>query len=507
MIDSFRSSSRRTGVPVFCGGALLLSQLVVAAFAATTASAQLVINEIDYDQSGAPDTSEFVELANPSATTYLGGWLHLCGFDGTTGQLYFDYALGTMSVPPGGFFTICVANSPIGPCDFNISPTAPFLNNTVPSAVALADDQCPFAFPSAMDTVTYGGYINFIWTEDMAGGIDGAPVDDPALDGPAGNHSIGRDDSSNDSDDNADDFTVQCASFGAANTPNSSCSAPPATCDYTVKNTNNAGADSLRAAIMFANADPDLTRICFDISGISKVIGLTASLPDVIYPVQIEGETQPGSGPLDPVVINASNISNPGFHLLLLKPGAVASHISTLGFVGYTFSGIGVEAKDVELIDLSVGHSPASGTTDGGQLYGISIFAGAGNTLVDNCVVADNDAAELSSRGRSTVIIRSMIGVVPGVPVIPANGGGAGILFDDCSSCRVGSDFAGEGNVISAVTYGVRINSGTDNEILGNLIGHDGVGGLLGNGGRYRNLCQRVCFDLHRRSTRKRLCR
>ena len=47
---------------------------VLGVFAALPASAQLVINEIDYDQPST-DTAEFIEIKNTGATSVnLGGW-------------------------------------------------------------------------------------------------------------------------------------------------------------------------------------------------------------------------------------------------------------------------------------------------------------------------------------------------------------------------------------------------------------------------------------------------
>jgi Lamin Tail Domain/FG-GAP-like repeat/FG-GAP repeat len=64
---------------------------------------QLVINEVDYDSAGA-DTSEFIELFNPTATHVptIGLALVLV-FDG---QEYARISLGSTSIPPGGYLVI-----------------------------------------------------------------------------------------------------------------------------------------------------------------------------------------------------------------------------------------------------------------------------------------------------------------------------------------------------------------------------------------------------------------
>jgi hypothetical protein len=68
--------------------------------------------------------------------------------------------------------------------------------------------------------------------------------------------------------------------------------------DFTVFNTNNTGAGSLRQAIVDANNNPGPDRIKFEIPGNGlQVIRLTTALPTNAGPVEIDGFTQPGSSP------------------------------------------------------------------------------------------------------------------------------------------------------------------------------------------------------------------
>ena len=69
---------------------------------------------------------------------------------------------------------------------------------------------------------------------------------------------------------------------------------------FTVLNTNDSGPDSLRQAILDANAATGVTNaIAFDIpgAGVHTIEPLTA-LPTITNPVTIDGTTQPGSGGL-----------------------------------------------------------------------------------------------------------------------------------------------------------------------------------------------------------------
>jgi hypothetical protein len=90
-------------------------------------------------------------------------------------------------------------------------------------------------------------------------------------------------------------------------------SAPLAAATFTVTNTNDSGAGSLRQAILDANANPGLDTIAFDIpssdggcapSGVCTIVPAT-QLPTVSDPVIIDGYTQPGSSVnTDPAAFN-----------------------------------------------------------------------------------------------------------------------------------------------------------------------------------------------------------
>ena len=67
---------------------------------------------------------------------------------------------------------------------------------------------------------------------------------------------------------------------------------------YTVTNTNDSGAGSLRQAILDANANPGADTIVFAIPGAGvHTIVLTTWLPNATDSVTVDGYTQPGSSP------------------------------------------------------------------------------------------------------------------------------------------------------------------------------------------------------------------
>src|SRR5262245_14650925 len=77
---------------------------------------------------------------------------------------------------------------------------------------------------------------------------------------------------------------------------------------FTVTNTNDSGAGSLRQAIDDANANPGADTIAFNIPGAGVVHTITPAtdLPQITDSVTIDGYTQPGSSVnTDPIATNA----------------------------------------------------------------------------------------------------------------------------------------------------------------------------------------------------------
>ena len=77
------------------------------------------------------------------------------------------------------------------------------------------------------------------------------------------------------------------------------CATPVSAAVFTVTNTNDSGAGSLRQAIIDANAAAGLDTIAFNIpgAGVHTITTPTIDLPDITSPVLIDGYTQPGSLP------------------------------------------------------------------------------------------------------------------------------------------------------------------------------------------------------------------
>src|SRR5215207_2961588 len=88
------------------------------------------------------------------------------------------------------------------------------------------------------------------------------------------------------------------------------CFAPAAfAATFTVTNTNDSGAGSLRQAILDANATAGLDTISFSIgSGVQTISPLT-TLPVITDPAIIDGTTQPGFSGTPIIVLNGTSVT------------------------------------------------------------------------------------------------------------------------------------------------------------------------------------------------------
>jgi hypothetical protein len=168
-----------------------------------------------------------------------------------------------------------------------------------------------------------------------------------------------------------------------------------------VTNTNNAGAGSLRDAIVAANSTPGLNGIVFNIpgAGCPKIINLTSSLPGITDSLVIDGGTQPGS------VANTSDIAFNGTRCVLLRgPG----------------SGIGLQVP---------GGAPAST-----QL------------VVDSLVFGGFDFSVFLSGGRDHIVRGSHFGVNLGGG---SNAGIIGVFISGPNDVQIGGNGPDERNVFA----------------------------------------------------------
>ena len=208
---------------------------------------------------------------------------------------------------------------------------------------------------------------------------------------------------------------------------------------FTVTNTNDSGAGSLRQAILGANANAGQNdTIVFNIPGAGvHTISPTSALPDITDSVNILGYTQPGA--------SHNTLANGDNAVLLIEldgtniPNAPTLLINTGG------SSI--------VRGLVINRNPSA--------EGIRITGGGGHLISGN-FIGTNAAGTAASANSSN-----------------------GILILDSSNNTVGGTFPGARNVISGNgNDGVQItgSAATGNIVLGNLLGTNAAGtAALGN--------------------------
>ena len=109
---------------------LLLSQLM---------HAQVVINEVDYDQIGT-DNAEYLEVKNIGATAFPLQYLSVVMINGNNGGAVEYRTIESSSWPalePGDYFVICGNQSITVNCDHAASPMTNLIQNGSPDAIAL----------------------------------------------------------------------------------------------------------------------------------------------------------------------------------------------------------------------------------------------------------------------------------------------------------------------------------------------------------------------------------
>jgi trimeric autotransporter adhesin len=184
---------------------------------------------------------------------------------------------------------------------------------------------------------------------------------------------------------------------------------------FSVVNLADAGAGSLRQAIIDANSAAGADVISFNVAG---SIQLTSALPAVTGAVNIDGSTAPGFSNAPAVEVDFNGARGLQFNL-----GASGSSLRSLAFVDAAGSAVKLNDADNMLLV--------------GNYLGLSL----GGAAVGN--------------------------------------GGHGVELLNSSGTTIGGDTTGERNVISANRKtGIHLNGSTGNTIAGNYIGTDAAGAL-----------------------------
>ncbi|HZD16668.1 MAG TPA: NosD domain-containing protein, partial [Actinomycetota bacterium] len=276
--------------------------------------------------------------------------------------------------------------------------------------------------------------------------------------------------------------------------------APPARAvsTFTVTNTNDSGAGSLRQAIIDANGTanvggPDV--IDFDITGAGPhTIAPTSALPQIGEAVEIDGYcgTCDGAAPNtlaegnDAIITIQLDGTNGGSDVsgLDLGLGSSGSTIRGLSITGFDVDGIkigGATATNQTVEGNFIGIDP-TGADAGNGRDGVELFIGGhtigGNTPAARNVISGNDRHGIHLQGSlaTATISGNHIGTNPAGTGAVANGN-SGISLASVVGATVGGSGAGEGNVVSGNgLYGISISSASQTTVEGNRIGTDATG-------------------------------
>jgi hypothetical protein len=269
----------------------------------------------------------------------------------------------------------------------------------------------------------------------------------------------------------------------------------PAT--FTVTTTADAGAGSLRQAIVDANATADADIIAFTIGGAGvQTIALATPLPSIVQPLTIDGTTQTGYVAGGAPLIELTGAGLPGgSHGLVVS--AADTRIAALAIGQFPGSGI-LLASTGATVERSYLGTTAAGSAAAGNGVGISITgaqnlvggldAGLGNLISGNI----GAGVVLTGAGATgNILLRNVIGIAVNLNDFLPNA--VGILIEpNASGNFIGGSSPGLGNDIGGNTgAGIAIvNStlSTGNALRGNNVsGNGGLGIDLFNNGPTAN--------------------
>ena len=314
--------------------------------------------------------------------------------------------------------------------------------------------------------------------------------------------------------------------------------APQAT--FTVINTNDSGAGSLRQAILDANANSGADTISFSISGAQTITPLSV-LPTITDPVTIDGTTQPGFAGTPIIEISGSSVPN-GTNGLTITGGSTtvrglvinrffngdAIEFRTNGgnvvegnFLGTNLAGNAIaDAVRINRSGVFINGPPNNligGTTASArnlisanaQGIGISGVSGIDTTgnLVQGNFIGTNAAgtADLGNGFLGVSLFRAVVtigGTMAGAPNIISGNGNKGIGFDASSGTLVQANFIGTdvtGNVdLGNTQAGIIVANASANNTFGgtttaarNIVsGNDDHGLQIRSAGTNGNLVQ-----------------
>ncbi|HSB11440.1 MAG TPA: HYR domain-containing protein [Blastocatellia bacterium] len=247
---------------------------------------------------------------------------------------------------------------------------------------------------------------------------------------------------------------------------------PQAAMTFVVLNTNDSGPDSLRQAILDANANAGTDTINFNIPGpVPQTITPLTPLPAITESITINGTSQPGFAGTPVIELNGLNAGAAADGLTIN-----ASSCAVRGLVINRFSGNGMVINGI----ANIIEGNYIGTNTGGSFAlansqdGIVIAGGTSNAVGGTTAAARN----LLSGNRNGIQIAAGSGTQVRGNFIGTNASGTGSVGNSVVGVLIGSS----GNAVGAVgsassntiafngAAGVAVTSGAGNSILSNSI-------------------------------------
>ena len=246
---------------------------------------------------------------------------------------------------------------------------------------------------------------------------------------------------------------------------------------FTVTNTNDSGAGSLRQALLDAYPKPDST-IAFAIGTGSRRIRPLSALP-FLFSGSIDGTTEPGYVGAPLIEIDGSLL--PAF-TTCISVAADPERVATVrALVVNRCSHRGIEVFGAVTVTGSYIGTDVTGQLSRGN--GIGIVATGPEAVVGGTFPGDRNVISGNTYG---IVVQVGVRVLGNFIGTNAAGSAAvpnvtaGVSATDAVSIRIGGSETGEGNVISGnQNYGIELSNATNVLILGNLIGPSATGGSL----------------------------
>jgi uncharacterized repeat protein (TIGR01451 family)/CSLREA domain-containing protein len=265
---------------------------------------------------------------------------------------------------------------------------------------------------------------------------------------------------------------------------------------YTVTNTNDSGAGSLRQAILDANASAGSDQIAFAIPGSAPFTIQPASpLPNVTQAVEIDGTTQAGFSGTPIVELDGSAAGASADGLTVQGSGTTIRGlvVNRFGRYGINLSGSSGTVIRGNYIGTDVAGTADLGNGQNGIIANVATNAVIGGPAdADRNVISGNGVIGIYINWNGTIVQNNYIGTDATGTAAIGNQYGVQIIAgaSGSSNNEIGGADPDEGNLISGNSGGgILVNSftaaaaTTGNRIEGNRIGLAADGDPLGNGG------------------------